>query len=196
MKNFTGILTYVAALVIGIILLVFHAEAALLKGIIIAIGALVAVPSAVMLARAFIPRKMEDGEKITPPWYGTVAAVAGLAFGVWMLCAPSFFINFTVYTLGIVVILAGIYGVVYIVQVSRPHHPKLGWYTVPSVMMAAGVLMIIFGAQLLGSAANIIAGILLIIYGVNGFGAMGREAKADIKAIETKVDDDVKKEED
>lgn len=194
MKNFTGILTYIASLVIGIILLVFHAEAALLKGIIITIGVLVALPSAAMLIRTFIPRKMEDGEKITPPWYGTVAAIAGVAFGVWMLCAPSFFINFTVYTLSIVVILAGIYGIVYIVQISRPYRPKIGWYMVPALLIAAGIIMIIFGANLIGSAANIIAGILLIIYGVNGFGAMGREAKADIKAIDSKPESDKRKE--
>lgn len=193
MKNFTGILTYIAALVIGVLLLVFHAEAALLKGIIIAIGALVAVPSAVMLARGFIPKKMEDGEKVALPWYGIVAAFAGLAFGIWMLCNPAFFINFTVYTLGLVVIFAGVYGIIYVVQVSRPYRPRIGWYAVPAVMIAVGVVMMIFGAQLLGSAANILAGILLVIYGVNGFGALGREAKADEKRIETDVKEDKEK---
>lgn len=182
MKNLPSLLTYLSALIIGILLLVFCDKADLLQGIIIAMGIVILIPSIVMLIRCIVPKKEKDGTRDTTSWYSVMVAIAGLALGAWLLISPGFFINATVYTLAAVVILAGIVGWVFIVQHSRPYGASIGWYVVPALMICGGVVLCLLGTKVLGMAANITAGVLLVVYAVNGMAAYGREARSGAKS--------------
>ncbi len=185
MKNLTSIFSYIAALIIGVILLVFYSESMVLQGIVIALGILVALPSLIMLIRFLIPKKMEDGEKVPTPWYGIVVTIAGLAFGIWMLIAPSFFVSITVYTLAVILILSGISGWLFVSENARPYGgANIWWYCVPVLTILGGVVLCILGASALGQIANLVTGILLVLFAINGFTSYGREAKH--KELESK----------
>lgn len=177
MKNLTSLFTYLGALVIGIVLLVFYSQSIVLEGIVIAIGLLVAIPSLIMLIRFIIPRKTPEGEKIPVPWYGILVSIAGLAFGIWLSVDPSFFVNITVYTLAAVLILSGISGWIFVAQNSKPYNPCGWWYTVPALTIIGGIILCILGGAAIGKIANLVTGILLVVYAVNGFASYGREAK-------------------
>ena len=131
MKGRTYLFSYLSALVIGILLLVFHESSGLFEGVVIAMGILIIIPSAIMLIAGFL-RKVTTASK----WYGVIASVAGLVFGIWMLCMPSFFINASIYTLGILLILAGVAGILFVINAARPASVNYLWMIVPVLAVA------------------------------------------------------------
>lgn len=175
MKKYSGLLTYLAALLVGVILLIFCKEAQLLQIIIIAIGVIIAIPSILTLVKSLIPTKNPDGTKSPDPWYSILAGLAGIVLAIWMIVNPSFFINIIVYTLGAILIFAGVMGWIDIMQTIKPSGSNLGWYITPSILIIGGILFCIIGNSMLGFAANITAGVLLVIYAVNGFASLGRK---------------------
>lgn len=180
MKKTSSLITYLAALVIGIILLALHEQVALLKGVVIAIGILITVPSAIMFFSAFFKgKKNNDGSLTYPSWYTILVACAGLVLGIWMLVMPSFFEFAMIYTLGVVLILVGAAQLVYIYLASRPFGAYPWWYCVPVLVIAGGFIVLFIGPKEFNSWATITAGILLIVNAVNGLASIGRELKVD-----------------
>lgn len=185
MKQLTNVFTYLAAIAIGVLLLIFHAAASMLSWIVIVIGIVILVPSLFMLVKSFFGPKNEEGKRPAPLWYLIVVCVAGLALGLWMLINPEFFIRITVYTLAAVLILSGIAGIVFVVQASRPGKANKWWYLIPVATIVGGLVLIFLGATAVGQIANLVTGILLVVYGVNGFAALGREQRHDGSLSET-----------
>ena len=189
MKKQSSLITYIASLVIGILLLCFHEKTGLFEGIVIAIGVLITVPSALMLISSFISKTNSEGIKQYPVWYSIIVACAGLVLGIWMLVMPTFFVNITIYTLGVVLILVGIAEIVFIATASKPYGGAVvAWYIVPVLVVAGGLIICFLGPKILDDAATIVTGILLIVSGANGIGSLGREAKAtaDMNRLENK----------
>ncbi|MCM1153319.1 MAG: DUF308 domain-containing protein [Muribaculum sp.] len=175
MKNISNIFIYLAALVVGILLLIFHQEGTLLRAIIIAIGVLILIPAIVVFIRSFLQPKDANGVRPKPLWYVLIVALAGIVFGAWMVFTPDSFRNWTVYVLGAILILSGISGFGFTVQARRGHHLGTGWFVTPTLVAIGGIILIILGPSVIGSIANIAAGVLLVVYAVNGFSAIGRE---------------------
>ena len=173
MKGRTYLFSYLSALVIGILLLVFHESSGLFEGVVIAMGILIIIPSAIMLIAGFL-RKVTTASK----WYGVIASVAGLVFGIWMLCMPSFFINASIYTLGILLILAGVAGILFVINAARPASVNYLWMIVPVLAVAGGLIIMFLGPATMQKAAALVSGVVLIVYAVNGFASLAREGKA------------------
>lgn len=176
MKNGSYLLTYLSSLVIGILLLVFHTESSLFEGIVIAIGILFIIPSAIMLVGSFISRKDADGNPLPRPWLEIISGILGLILGIWMAAAPAFFISFTVYTLGAILIILGLAGLVFLIVGSRPGTANPWWYITPVLTVLAGVVICVCGPTAVAGFAVILTGCMLICYAVNGLAALGREA--------------------
>lgn len=177
MKGKTYLFSYLSALVIGILLLIFHDNEDLYQGVVIAMGILICIPSLIMLISAIFPAKREDGTPGTRSWYGIIAACAGLVFGIWMLCMPSFFIDASIYTLGIVLILAGIAGILFVIFAAKPASVQFAWLIVPLLVVTAGFIVVFLGPDKMAHAAGLVSGIALIVYAVNGFASVAREGK-------------------
>ena len=179
-------IAYLSALVIGILLLIFHDRQSLYDSVVIAIGILIAVPSLVLLCVELFKKSPADA---TPgfqavKYSSALAAAAALAFGIWMICSPTFFVHAIIYTIGAILILVGIIQVGIIVQAARPYRPAGLWLIVPILSLVAGVVIVVLGPSKIASAAGLIAGIVLVVYAVNGFASVGREASP--KSIERK----------
>lgn len=174
MKKPASLITYVAALVIGIILLCFHGSEGLSNALMSAIGILITVPSGLMLISFFVGRRRTDS---APAWYTVIVALAGLVLGIWMLCMPGFFIGATVYTLGVILILVGAAGVAFIMNAAKPYGANPLWYIVPFLALAGGFIIMFIGPQDVLEWAYITTGIILIVYAVNGIASVGRECK-------------------
>lgn len=193
MKKPASLITYVAALVIGIILLALHEQVQLMKSIVIVMGILIVIPSFMMFLSAFIGNKDADGNKSYPAWYTILVAIAGLVLGVWMLVMPSFFEIAMVYTLGVILILVGAAQIVFIKLNARPYYPSIWWYCVPMLVVAGGFIVCFLGPQGVNTWATITTGILLIVYAANGLASLGRErriaAEANQDAVVDRKDD-------
>lgn len=196
-RNF--IITYVSALVIGILLLIYHDKAELYNTVVIAIGALIALPSLILVLMELFRRKPSEEEKATESksaktqayatnWATLIAGFAGLALGIWMLCSPGFFIKAIIYTLGAILVLVGIVQIVAIYSAARPLRPLMLWFVIPVLTLCAGAVVIILGPEKVSAAAGLVAGISLVVYAANGFASAGREAQENhdsAKAIES-----------
>lgn len=179
MKKSASLIAYVAALVIGIILLALHEQVNLLRGVVNAIGILITIPSAFMLISCFIGKKDEYGNRSFPAWYSVIVAIAGLVLGIWMLCMPDTFEIWMVYTLGVVLILVGAAQVMFIYSASQPYGANPWWYCVPILVLAGGFIICFIGPKGVNTWAAITTGILLIVYSANGLASIGRECKVE-----------------
>lgn len=180
MKKTSSLITYLASLVIGIILLALHEQVSLMKGVVIAMGILITVPSAIMFFASFFRGKRNsDGTLTYPAWYSIVVACAGLVLGIWMLVMPGFFESAIVYTLGVVLILVGAAQLVYVYLASRPFGANPLWYCIPILVIAGGFIVFFIGPKEVNTWATITTGILLIVNAVNGLASVGREYKVD-----------------
>lgn len=181
MKKPASLITYLAALVIGIILLSMHEKVELLQAIVVTIGILITIPSAMMLLSSFFGKKNKDGLRTFPAWYTIVVAVAGLVLGIWMIVMPSFFEAAMVYTLGVVLILVGAAQIIFITISARPYSANVLWYCVPVLVIAGGFIICFIGPKGLNTWATLVTGILLIVSGANGMASLGRECKLERK---------------
>lgn len=178
MKKSSSIIAYVAALVIGIILLSLHeTNERLMISIVRAMGILITVPSALMLISSFIGKKTADAVKIYPAWYSVLVAVAGLVLGIWMLCMPEFFMGAMVITLGVILILTGAAQFVFIYMAARPYGANPLWYIVPVLVIAGGFIICFIDPHQVYSGVTLATGILLVVYAANGLASFGREYK-------------------
>lgn len=185
MKKPASLITYVAALVIGVILLSLHEKVDLLKGIVITMGILITIPSALMLISAFTA-KNENGERVFPAWYTILVTCAGLVLGIWMLCMPDTFKEWMVYTLGVGLILVGAAQMIFIHTASKPLGPNPWWYCVPVLVLVGGFIICFIGPDGTNVWATLTTGVLLIVYAANGIASFGRECKVrkEVKAEE------------
>ena len=179
MKSRNYVITYLSALAIGILLLIFHQQSAIYQTMVIVIGALIAVPSLVLLLTMLLRRKPEVSTTGTSAVRvaSEVASAAGIAFGIWMMCSPQFFVTAIIYTLGAILILVGVAQMTYVYEAARPLRPAIGWFIVPVLTLLAGVVIIILGPDKVASAAGLVTGIVLVVYAANGFASAGREAR-------------------
>lgn len=172
MKKPASLITYVASLVIGIILLCFHGSEGLTNAIIRAMGILITVPSGLMFISFFFGKNDR-----TQAWYSVIVSCAGLVLGIWMLCMPQFFINVTVYTLGVILILVGAAQIAFIALASRPYGANVWWYCIPILAVAGGLIICFIGPKQTIDWAYLATGIILIVDGVNGIASLGRECR-------------------
>ncbi|MDE6272464.1 MAG: DUF308 domain-containing protein [Muribaculaceae bacterium] len=187
MKGRNYVITYVSALIIGILLLIYHDRAELYNTVVIAIGFLIAVPSLVLVLMELFRNKskiesaadtrMMKTQKVAANWATVIAGIAGLALGIWMLCSPGFFIKAIIYTLGAILVLVGVVQIVAIYSASKPLKPIMLWFIIPVLTLIAGAVVIILGPEKVSAAAGLIAGISLVVYAANGFASAGREAQ-------------------
>lgn len=187
MKGRNFLITYVSALVIGILLLIYHDREALYNTLVIVIGVLIGLPSLILILMELFKKKhpkeasvheskMERGSDVATNWATLIAGIAGLALGVWMLVNPAFFIHAIIYTIGGILVLVGIVQIAALYSASKPLKPIMLWFIIPVLTLIAGVVIIFLGPDKVASAAGLIAGISLIVYAANGFASAGREA--------------------
>ncbi len=171
MKTTNNIWINLFALAAGILLLVFANESTLFTSIVSIIGILFIVPSAIAFIVTILPPKNPDGTR-TVNWFTVFATALGLAFGICLVAVPSFFAAAIIYTLGAILIIAGLAGIGFLVNARDGAGKSILLYIIPALATITGIIIIILGRpRLLDHAAAIISGIALILFSVNGFWA-------------------------
>ncbi len=189
MKGKNYIFTYLSTLIIGILLLIFHDRETLYNTVVLIIGILIAVPSLILFITTLVRKgdsKESPGLKNTIKLTSSIASLVGLGFGVWMIANPAFFVSAIIYTLGAILILAGILQMTMIYLGAKPLRPAIGWFIIPLLTLLTGVVIVFLGPAKVSAFAGLITGIALVLYAANGFASAGKESKEsdDVKKLE------------
>ena len=146
----------VLALILGI-LLVMWPEAAIIY-LVMVIGAIFAFSGIMALVRYIRHRSLMG--------YGyPVLGVGSLLLGIWLILAPSFFVNILMYIIGVLVIFGGINLLVNLSAVRKWGRVSFYNYIFPLLIILAGLLVLVnpFAAA---SIPFIILGICCMVYGI------------------------------
>lgn len=182
MRKTIYFLAYLAAFIIGVLLLIFNYQtvdddSTILKYTICAIGIIFVVPAVFVLLSLLRPKRDEKGEIVRKAWYVPVITVITLIWGIIIICMPKGFLGNLNITLGVTLIIAGLVQVAWLARMRRDAGASMWRQLVPVLMVAGGVaVLILIGAMTdplqRHSLGCIVSGILLIIYAVNGIASL------------------------
>ena len=123
----------IISLVIGVLLVIYPGDFSIY--LVMSIGALFMIPGII----AVIAYMLHRNELRSFP----VIGLGSTLFGLWLLIMPGFFVTILMYALGTALILAGINMTVGLVNARRFAVVPLGFYTVPVLIIIAGVVVLV-----------------------------------------------------
>lgn len=162
MKSKLPLLSNVFVFIVGLLLVVLHNRAAILEMIIIIIGIMFIVPSCLALIALFARK-----EKRMMSGVAGVPIVGGLILGIALVTAPQFFVGFTAYTFAIVLILGAVYKLWALLSWSRRVHFPIGCYIIPTLTLAAGIVILSTDVLRIESVLVLVTGISFMAYAIN-----------------------------
>lgn len=187
MNNKSYVYTYLFTLIAAVLLIILHNRDKFFEGmcIVIGVGFLVLGVLSILSAVFISDKAKANGVKRSP----TQIAVSAASFilGLLMVIVPAFFVNYLVYSLGILLIICGI------IQLSNfmPNMGGLGFnwgfLVAPALSMLLGVLIFAIGAEKILNSLALVTGIVLLIYSVNGFVGYFKRRSL-IKDVANKID--------
>lgn len=120
MKSKNVLLVYLFVLIGGILLMLLHNQVHLFEGIVVTCGILFIVPCSYILLSWIVTLVQQKSKKrsktseterrlmSSAQWLLPVPIIGGITFGILLVCMPDFFVNYLIYTFGIVMILCGL----------------------------------------------------------------------------------------
>ncbi|MCM1318930.1 MAG: DUF308 domain-containing protein [Muribaculaceae bacterium] len=169
MKNKNFIYTYLFTLIGGVLLIILNNRAGIFEAmsIVLGIGFLI-IGILSMLSALFISdAAKEAGAKRSP----ILIIVSGASFllGLLMVIAPTFFINYLIYSIALLMIIVGI------IQLCNflPQMSSIGmsyyFLIVPCLSMLAGIIVFCVKAEAIKDSLALLTGFVLTVYSINGF---------------------------
>lgn len=156
---------------IGILLIVYCKHTQLLSWVVILVGASLTIPCIYTLVSTIISERKRtpvDGFNIRLTGFGAiVASIIGIGVGIWLMCVPDFFIGFIAYAFGAILIIYGIYHLCVIIWLCAPAKLSGGFYIIPLLLIAAGVVILCTNVRTIQSTVILITGIGLVCSGFN-----------------------------
>lgn len=167
-SNKSYIITYLFALIGGILLCIFHSRTNIFDWIIIIIGELFLIPSILSIVSYFLPRKKGQAIRKTN-WVTLIPAIGGVIFGALLMTMPETFTTSLIITFGIVLIICGLAQLFFMMSGMNSLKISPFYLIVPSLTLLSGIFILIIGPSQIGSYVTLLTGIVLICYAANGF---------------------------
>lgn len=160
-------------IIAGIILIILHNDFDVVQALIIVIGIVLIIPSALQIAGTLFHNRKNDGPvTISQQWAqaGTlILSFCALALGLCMVIAPMMFETAIIYLLAILLIIGGIYRI-FMVNFAYREIKLPAWiYIIPILMIIAGFVILITDVSRLNKIVILITGIGLVLSGINSF---------------------------
>ena len=121
----------ICALVIGLVLVLFPAQAG--EYLVLTVGIVFMVPSLITLISYFVQKP--EGRFRFP-----VEALGSLLFGLWLVIMPGFFADLLTFVLGFILMLGGVQQIASLVAARRWMPVPGGFYVVPVLILLAGLV--------------------------------------------------------
>ena len=162
-------LTAVIVLTVGILLVVWHNRIDVLNWIVVIVGLGLVVPGLYSLISAFARAGSKSAKKdeYSAGRSTIIASLGALALGVWMIVSPGFFVELLAYMFGAILIVYGVFHIVFLSVCSRPYIMPGWYYIIPVLMIGAGVVILATSVRTMNSVVVLISGIALIASAFN-----------------------------
>lgn len=171
-KKSSIFLVNIFVLLAGLLLVLLYDEARLMEGIVMVMGVMFLVPSAIslILMLSQMSRSMSriDGEADSVGFSngGLLPSIGGICFGLSLVLRPLLFVEILAYLFAIILIIGGLYHVVMLLITSRRISVSLWLYVLPVVVAVAGFVLILTDVRTVEKWVNLITGIALICFSV------------------------------
>lgn len=149
----------IIVLAVGITLICLFQRVDILNWVVILMGVLFIIPGVFSLVSG-----MSQTGKSTS---SVIAGFGAIALGVVMCLFPEPFARVIVYIFAAMVILGGIYHIVFLGWIARPFVLPWYFYIIPVLMIAAGLLIMLTPLRALNSTVVLITGIAFTASAIN-----------------------------
>ena len=147
----------ICALIIGLLLVLFPAQAG--EYLVITIGVVFLVPSLIGLI-GYLVQKPENRLRFP------IEAVGSLLFGLWLVIMPDFFADLLTFVLGFILMMGGVQQIASLMAARSWMKVPGGFYVVPLLILIAGVVTL-FNPTGVRSTAFIIIGVTCLVYALS-----------------------------
>lgn len=188
MRKLIYFITYLAALALGVTLLIFNHQALederpVLHIAMIAAGVIFVVPGIVLLL-ASLRGGSAKGENRRPV-LSTILGISSLVWGVLILVMPDGLLGRLNITLGVSLFIAAFAQIVWIVRGRRANGAPVWIYLLPLAVAVAGVAVIMLPIDWENPGAEsrtgcIVSGIAFTLWAINGFLSLSRRRPAPV----------------
>lgn len=188
MRKLIYFITYLAALALGVTLLIFNHQALederpVLHIAMIAAGVIFVVPGIVLLLASLRGGSAKGGNR--RPMLSTILGVASLVWGVLILVMPDGLLGRLNITLGVSLFIAAFAQIVWIVRGRRANGAPVWIYLLPLAVAVAGVAVIMLPIDWENPGAEsrtgcIVSGIAFTLWAINGFLSLSRRRPAPV----------------
>lgn len=186
MRKLIYFITYLAALALGVTLLIFNHqtledERPVLHIAMIAAGIIFVVPGIVLLLASLRGGSAKGGNR--RPVLSTILGVASLVWGVLILVMPDGLLGRLNITFGVSLFIAAFAQIVWIVRGRRANGAPVWIYLLPLAVAVAGVAVIMLPTDWENPGAEsrtgcIVSGIAFTLWAINGFLSLSRRRPA------------------
>ncbi len=162
MNGRSNLMTAVIVGVVGALLIAFKGRGDLLTWIAVLIGIMFIIPSVYTLCVELFSR---DKARVTP--LAVITSLGGLGLGIAMCIVPEVFVGIFIYLFAALLILGGIYHVVFITWLARPFRLPLWFYIVPAVLIVTGIVILCNTVDANASVIVLVTGIGFLLFAIN-----------------------------
>lgn len=162
---------------VGVLLIVFYNQGQILTWVVTLFGVCLIIPAAYNLYSTLRVRKQlqleektgSDGRRMPAASVSAaiVASVAGIALGIWMLLTPDFFVGLIVYVFGALLLVYGVYELIWAAWMARPFRMPVYFYLVPILMIIGGIVILCTTIRTMNQVMMLLTGILLLASAIN-----------------------------
>ena len=154
----------------GILLIIFN-DQNLVSTLIVILGAVLMLPCVASLISLLVRRAKEakDGVATSKALFasGVISSMCGVALGAWMIVSPGSLVGIMVYVFAVLLIVAGLYQIIMLAVGHRPIKFPLWMYLMPTLMTAAGIVILATDVKTIESVVVLITGISLVAFAIN-----------------------------
>lgn len=158
--------------------IIWHSSLDIFSWLIVAMGILLIIPGLYNIIAMIFGRSKtvssstaNSETRVTvssmPVFSGAVTSVICIAFGLWMIINPGFFVGLIAYVFAALMVVYGLYQIISIARVAKVAQIPWYLYIVPALMMIAGVVILCTSVHELQSFVVLLTGILLVLVAIN-----------------------------
>lgn len=158
MSGKSDLFTSLVVAIAGVVMICLYQRIDILAWIVMLIGAMFLIPGLFSLILGM--RSRQNGGSTTT----LLAGIGAVALGVIMMVLPNSFTGILVFIFAGLLIIGGVYHIVFVGWLARPFVLPFYYYILPVLMVVAGIVLIVINKQLLNSIVVLVTGISFVVW--------------------------------